>query len=205
MLKIGLTGGIGSGKSAASDCFAQLGVPVVDADLVAREVVAPNTPALAAIQRRFGDTLLLPGGELDRRQLREIVFTDPAQRQWLEQLLHPLIRTCIIERLQQPSPCGYTLLVSPLLLETDQYQLVDAIVVVDVPEALQLQRACARDDQTAAQVERILAAQLPRQTRLARADHILDNSGDLNALRGEVQRLHRQFSQPQTATSMECT
>ena len=140
MRTIGLTGGIGSGKSAASRLFEKLGVPVIDADQVARDVVEPDQPALVQIQQHFGPEVITPQGELNRRWLRQYVFDHPKERQWLESLLHPLIRQNILNWLLTQQQHPYVLLTSPLLLETDQHQLVDAIIVVDLSESIQLQR-----------------------------------------------------------------
>jgi dephospho-CoA kinase len=191
-LIIGITGGIGSGKSAVTERFAARGITVVDADLAARVVVQQGRPALAAIRDRYGADILLADGNLDRPALRRIIFADERERHWLEQLTHPLIADEIrAQLLRSGSP--YTLLSSPLLLESSQSALVSLVVVVDVPEALQLQRTMARDDNDEAQVRRIIAAQLPRQQRLALADIVIDNSGSLAALDEVVDELHKEF------------
>ncbi len=194
-LIIGITGGIGSGKTAVTDRFARHGITVVDADLAARTVVEPGTAALAAITRHFGPELLQGDGSLDRAALRRIVFADPAQRKWLEQLTHPLIAE-EIQRQLAASRSPYTLLSSPLLLESaTQRQLAALVVVVDVPEEMQLARTMQRDSNDEDQVKRIMAAQLPRQQRLARADIVIDNSGSLEALDAVVAELHKEFLQ----------
>ncbi len=180
MLIIGLTGGIGSGKSVLSELFAELGVPILDADVIAREVVAPGTPALANITAHFGANILDANGALDRAALRKIVFADQSALRWLENLTHPLIR----ERLQQALTdidAPYTVLVSPLLLETDQHELVDRVLVVDAPEG------------AADQVKRIMAAQAGRQTRLAKADDVISNDADLGTLKSRVAALHQTY------------
>lgn len=189
---IGLTGGIGSGKTAASDYFKQLGITVVDADVVARLVVAKGSPALASIAQHFGDSVLHSNGELHRAQLRDIIFQDPAQKQWLEQLLHPLIRQTIEQQLTEATG-PYAIFVSPLLLETNQHQLCDRILVIDVPEATQLQRACGRDHNNPAQIQRIIDSQISRQQRLALADDVVDNSQDIAALQQKLAKLHRHY------------
>ncbi|WP_151702998.1 dephospho-CoA kinase [Nitrincola alkalilacustris] len=199
MKVLGLTGGIGSGKSAATDLFVSLGIPVIDADQVARDVVLPGEPALQLIAAHFGPQAIQADGHLNRRQLRDWVFAEPQQRQWLEQLLHPLIRQRIEARIatfRSNPDAPYLLLASPLLLETDQHRLTDGVIVVDVPESLQIARTQSRDDMTEEGVRRILAAQSSRQSRLDRADWILDNSGDLAALQREVHALHKQLSHP---------
>ncbi|HEY7775656.1 MAG TPA: dephospho-CoA kinase [Kineobactrum sp.] len=192
---IGVTGGIGSGKTAVTDRFAAHGITVVDADLAARVVVKPGRQALEAIAAHFGSAILQADGSLDRAALRGIVFADPTQRQWLEQLTHPLIGEEIRTQLAA-SRSPYTLLSSPLLLESSsQRELASLVVVVDVPEELQLQRAMARDSNDEAQVRRIMAAQLPRQERLALADIVVDNSGSLEELDDIVAELHKEFLQ----------
>ena len=192
MLIIGITGGIGSGKTAVSDRFMNLGITVVDADIVAREVVEPGTPGLSAIQQHFGDSILNTDGTLDRASLRNLVFSSPAERKWLEGLLHPIIRESIVSQLNS-AQSAYAILASPLLLETDQHQLCNEIVVVDVPEALQIERSCSRDNNSAEQIRKIIAAQMSRHERLDKASHIIDNSGPQTALDSQVDHLHALF------------
>ena len=189
---IGITGGIGSGKSAVTSRFEDLGIVVVDADLAARVVVEPGRPALTAIAERFGKQILLPDGSLDRAALRQKVFADERQRLWLEQLTHPLIGQEILDQIET-SASPYTILSSPLLLETSQKDLTDLIVVVDVPEEVQLQRTVIRDSNDETQVRRIMAAQMDRQTRLEGADIIIDNSRSLEELEDVVAELHKEF------------
>jgi dephospho-CoA kinase len=193
-LIVGITGGIGSGKSAVTERFEQLGITVVDADMAARVVVEPGKPALEEIARHFGDHLILDNGELDRTGLRKLVFRDDAERAWLEQLTHPLIGQEILEQLSA-SRSPYTILSSPLLLETSQRELVDCVVVVDVPEELQLQRTMQRDDNDEAQVRRIMQAQMQRGERLENADIVIDNSRSLADLDELVAELHKEFLQ----------
>ncbi|MFW1676768.1 dephospho-CoA kinase [Pontibacter sp. JAM-7] len=185
---VGLTGGIGSGKTAVSDHLQALGISIVDADVVAREVVIPGSFGLQQITRHFGPSILDKTGELNRPALRQIIFADPAERTWLEKLLHPLIRQRIVQLLANPTD-SFNVLSSPLLLETDQHTLTDYIVVVDLPENLQLQRTMQRDENSEAQVRAIIAAQMPRHARCDKADFILDNSGDKTDLANEIQRL----------------
>ncbi|QFU74992.1 dephospho-CoA kinase [Halioglobus maricola] len=189
---VGITGGIGSGKSAVTTRFEQLGITVVDADLAARVVVEPGSAALTAIAERHGISILLEDGHLDRAALRKIVFADEAERLWLEQLTHPLIGREIREQLDAASS-AYAILASPLLLESSQKDLTDFIVVVDVPEALQLSRTISRDDNDEAQVKRIMAAQMAREDRLAKADFVIDNSGSLEELDDAVKALHEEI------------
>jgi len=189
---VGLTGGIGSGKTTVANRFAQRGIALVDTDLIAREVVEPGEPALAAIVDHFGPTVQQTDGGLDRAALRRLVFQQPAERHWLEALLHPLIRQRTLDRLEcATSP--YVLLVSPLLLETDQHRLVDHVLVIDLPVALQLSRTMARDSNDTAQVEAIIASQMAREDRLARADSVLDNSLPSATLAQRVAELDRKF------------
>lgn len=186
---LGLTGGIGSGKSAVAQCFIDLGVHLVDADHAARWVVEPGRPALARIVEHFGAAVLQADGQLDRAALRGRIFQNPEERRWLEGLLHPLIGQEISNHLARPeSP--YAILVSPLLVESGQHQLTQRVLVVDAPEQLQLQRTMQRDHASAEQVQAILKAQASREERLRHADDILVNDRDLNWLQAEVERLH---------------
>ena len=185
---IGVAGGIGSGKTAVTDFFASKGIGIVDADIAARVVVEPGKPALADIEQRYGPQILLDGS-LDRRRLRTIIFEHADERQWLEGLLHPLIRDQIILELTR-AESNYTVLVSPLMLETSQHELVDRVLVVDVPESIQLARAMARDQMTEKQARQILNSQMERQQRVARADDIVDNSGSISQLHQSLEQLH---------------
>lgn len=192
---IGLTGGIGSGKTAAANRFAAAhGIHVVDADEKSRVVVQPGKPALKHIVDRFGDDILLEDGNLNRAALREQVFAAPAERQWLEQLLHPLIRDEIITDLQSATS-PYALLVSPLLVESGQNALTKRIIVVDVPEAMQLARTVQRDAVPEAQVRAIMQAQAQREERLRHAHDVLTNDSDLAALHAQVDALHQHYLQ----------
>ncbi|WP_312253852.1 dephospho-CoA kinase [Stutzerimonas nitrititolerans] len=186
---LGLTGGIGSGKSAVVEQFGRLGVHWVDADHAARWVVEPGKPALARIAEHFGDGVLTPTGELDRAVLRARVFENAGERKWLEQLLHPLIRQEIAEHLSR-AQSPYAILVSPLLIEAGQYRQADRVLVVDVPESLQLQRAMRRDQASEAQIRAILKVQASREERLRHADDVLVNDRDRAWLEAEVRRLH---------------
>jgi dephospho-CoA kinase len=189
---VGITGGIGSGKTAVTDHFARLGITIVDADLAARVIMEPGRAALTAVAEHFGESILLPDGNLDRAALRSVVFADPQQRHWLERLTHPLIAEEIVAQLQAASSV-YVMFASPLLLETAQRDLCDYILLVDVSESVQLSRTMARDDNDEAQVRRIMAAQMDRQERRRRADEILDNSGTLQELQDKVEVLHQQL------------
>jgi len=166
----------------------------VDADDVAREVVEPGTPALEKIAEHFGQEILLPDGSLDRAALRRIVFDAPEERAWLEELLHPVIREELMRQLRPDNySLPYVLLVSPLLLETDQHELVDKIVVVDVPVDVQIKRTMARDTDDRAQVERIIAAQMAREKRLQKADDVVDNNLAMMDVERQVEQLHQTF------------
>lgn len=191
-LVVGVTGGIGSGKSAVTQRFEGLGITVVDADLVARLVVEPGRTALGAIAAHFGEEILLEDGSLDRAALRQRIFADESERHWLEQLTHPLIGQEIRGQLSA-SQSPYSILSSPLLLETNQRELVDCIVVVDVPEETQLARTVQRDNNTEQQVKRIMAAQLPRGNKLEQADIVIDNSKSLAELDEVIVELHKEF------------
>ena len=191
---IGLTGGIGSGKSTVARMFGALGVHWVDADDVARQVVEPGTQALRAIADHFGESILQGNGELDRAALRQKIFEDPEQRRWLEGLLHPIIRQELIRQLSpEDYNLPYVMLVSPLLLETNQHELVARIVVVDVPEETQINRTMTRDGNSREQVERILAAQMPRAARREKADAIINNAQPLERVEASVHALHQRF------------
>jgi dephospho-CoA kinase len=189
---VGITGGIGSGKSAVTERFEKRHISVVDADLAARVVVEPGRPALAAIAEHFGEEVIQSDGRLDRAALRQRVFADEAERLWLEQLTHPLIGQEILDQLKA-STSPYTILSSPLLLETSQKELTDCVVVVDVPESVQLRRTMQRDSNDEDQVRRIMAAQMAREERLDRADIVIDNSRSLAELDEIVEELHKEF------------
>lgn len=186
---IGLTGGIGSGKSTAGEHFKTLGITVVDVDHVAREIVQPGQPALNEIIKQFGKEILLDNGHLDRAQLRRIIFSKKEARQWLEQLTHPMIMKRTMESLKNNSQ-PYSLLVSPLLFESKQHQLTQYNIVVDLPEALQLSRAASRDKNTPEEIQKIMAQQLQRKDRTERADFILLNDKDIETLKKSVIQLH---------------
>ncbi|MBT6105522.1 dephospho-CoA kinase [SAR92 clade bacterium H231] len=191
-LIIGLTGGIGSGKSTVAEQFAALGIVSVDADQASRAVVEPGMPALDYIEEHFGPELITADGQLNRPALREIIFADPSEKAWLEALLHPLIRDWIMVQLQAATS-DYVILESPLLFETDQHQLVDAVLLVDVPVELQLERASARDGSDKPGIQRIIDAQMPRQTKRDRADFEFDNAQPMATIAPRVLALHQQF------------
>jgi len=192
MFVVGLTGGIGSGKTAASDYLDSKGITVVDADLVSRLVVEPGQPALQAIAERFGSAVIQQDGTLDRRALREIVFADPTARKDLEAITHPAIGAEIFRQLHHASS-PYTLLVSPLLLESSQHKMAQRILLIDVPEALQLARTASRDQVAETQVKAIIAAQMSRADKRQRADDIVVNDADLASLHRQLDSLHETY------------
>ena len=194
MLVVALTGGIGSGKSTVSRHFEALGVPVIDADIIAREQVLPGSPALAEISRRFGREIITHEGSLERSRLRALVFADPEKRRELEQILHPRIAQEMQRRLQDlNSP--YAILVIPLLLEAGQTHLADRILVVDCPEQLRSVRVQKRDGLTQAQIEQIFTAQTDQAARLSLADDVIENAGDMATLTARIDRLHHFYLQ----------
>lgn len=192
MLVIGITGGIGSGKTAVTNEFTKFGITVVDADIAARTVVEAGKPALEEIALHFGKDILLPNGELDRAALRAIVFEQPEQRVWLEKLTHPLIREEIITGLKQ-AKSPYVILASPLLVESNQYKLTHRVLVVDTPEELQIKRTVKRDNNNEEQVRSIINAQSSREKRLSFADDVVVNDQDLSYLHGQVNVFHERY------------
>ena len=190
MLRVGVTGGIGSGKTALTDWLTEEGITVVDADLAARVVVAPGQPALAEIIAAFGDQYLSPDGQLNRAALRKLVFEDADKRKALEAMTHSRIREELIRQLAA-ADSAYVVLSSPLLLESGQSELIDVSVVVDAPEATQIARTMERDGNDQALVEGIMAAQLDRETRKSRADIVIDNSASLADLHEQAAILHQ--------------
>jgi len=187
-----LTGGIASGKSAVSERFARLGVAVIDTDVIARELVKPGKPALAAIVRAFGAGILDRKGQLDRRQMRELVFSDPASKQRLEAILHPAIGADARRRILSLDS-GYCILVVPLLAESGRYQWADRVLLTDVDEETQITRVIARDQVNREQAEAILKAQSSRRQRLDLADDIIENSGNMRELDRAVAALHEKY------------
>jgi len=191
-LIIGVTGGIGSGKTTVTDILAEQGIDIIDADVVARLVVQPGTVALKQVAEHFGAQLVRADGSLDRSALRAKVFADADERAWLEALLHPKIRHEIEQQLAQ-SNSPYCVLSSPLLLESGQYELVDKVLLVDTSEALQISRTQQRDDSSAEAVSAIMAAQWSRANRQAKADYIIVNDSSLSTLKKAVLEAHQEF------------
>ena len=191
---VGLTGGIGCGKTAATEMFAELGAGVVDTDVISRELTAPGGAAMPDIAREFGAEYVAPDGSLDRPRMRALVFGDDAAKRRLEAILHPLIRDESRRRITD-STAPYVLLVVPLLFETGSYRdLLNRVLVVDCSPARQIERVMARSGLSADEVSRIMKAQIGRAERLARADDVLTNDGDIKALRHEVTKLHKKYA-----------
>ncbi|MEG1211591.1 MAG: dephospho-CoA kinase [Leclercia sp.] len=189
---VALTGGIGSGKSTVADAFSRMGIQIIDADIIARQVVEPGTPALRAIAEHFGSELIEPDGSLNRRMLRERIFSHPDEKAWLNALLHPLIQQETQKQMSEATS-PYVLWVVPLLVENNLHQNADRVLVVDVSPATQIQRTMARDNVAREHAEQILAAQATREARLAVADDVIDNNGAPDAIASDVARLHQQY------------
>lgn len=191
---VGVTGGIGSGKTTVTDCFAKKGITVIDADIVARQVVEPGTSALEAIVEKFGKGIVDHEQMLDRSALRKLIFAEPQLKSWLNALLHPLIRQQLFVQTKQAQSI-YCLLSAPLLVENRLYTEVDRVLIIDVSEALQLQRTVLRDKTNQQQIQAIMNAQVSRAERLAVADDIIDNSQDIAHLYSQIDTLHNQYLQ----------
>ncbi len=189
---VALTGGIGSGKSTVADAFSRLGVTIIDADIIARQVVEPGTPALYAIAEHFGHDMIAPDGTLNRRMLRERIFSHPEEKAWLNALLHPLIQQETQRQISQATS-PYVLWVVPLLVENKLHEKADRVLVVDVSPTTQIQRTIARDNVAREHAEQILAAQATREARLAVADDVIDNNGAPDAISSDVARLHQYY------------
>ena len=191
-LHVGLTGGIGSGKTTVTDIFSELGVPIIDADVVARRIVEAGEPAFEEIVTAFGTEIVAENGQLDRSALRKLVFADPAARKQLESITHPRIKL-EMSKLCEQVDFPYCIISSPLLLESRTSYSVDRILVIDLPEAEQVQRASARDQSEPEQIKKIIESQMPRQQRLEVADDIIVNDRDLHYLREQVLILHENY------------
>lgn len=191
MLRIGLTGGIGCGKSTVSKLFERFGTPVIDADSISRSLVDPGSPALQEIEKSFGSQILTSDGHLDRAKMRQLVFTDTDAKSRLEAILHPRVRDEIESRIQALD-ADYCVVVIPLLIEAGMTDLVDRVLVVDCSEPEQIARVSTRDRTPADQVKAIIASQVDRETRLAIADDVIDTTGSPN-LQPVVENLHRQY------------
>lgn len=191
-LVVGLTGGIGSGKSTIARLFSTYGVPVIDADIIARELVSPGSPALHEIRDSFGEEYIRTDGQLDRSRLRQLVFSDTTARKRLEKILHPRVREEITNRIREISN-PYCLVVIPLLLEAGQQDMVERILVVDIPVELQYERVKTRDSMTTSEISAVIASQISREERNAAADDLLVNDGPLEALEHQVAALHSKY------------
>lgn len=189
---LGLTGGIAVGKTQVANYFAKLGAHLIDADVIARDLVAPGSPGLKAIIEHFGPHLLLEG-QLDRAALRRIIFADKNAKTWLENLLHPLIRSAIETEIRKPYSASYSILVAPLLFENGLHKLSNRTLVVDASEAQQLSRSAERDGSDMATLKSIIQAQMPRSERLALADDCLDNSGPWAQTQQTIALLHQRY------------
>jgi len=190
MLKVGLTGGIGSGKSTVAKTLRSKGIVLVDADQIAREVVAPSEEALVEISKTFGTEILLQDGSLNRAALKQKIFSDPSAKKQLENILHPRIRQRILQRVDEATNTPYVLSDIPLLVENHYADYFDRVVVVDCTEEQQISRVKSRDELSEAQIKKIMLSQANRQTRLAAATDIIDNTGDLKSLQSQIEKLH---------------
>jgi dephospho-CoA kinase len=190
--RLGLAGGLGSGKTAATDYFAQKGIEIIDTDLIAREVVSPGQTALTEIQAHFGDEALLEDGNLNRAWLRQRVFEAPEERRWLEQVTHPRIRALTLKRLDE-ARSDYAILVAPLFFESGMESLVDRTLLIDVPVAVQIARASSRDQADPEHIQAIIKAQMSRSDRQRKADDIVENTGTLETLYQSLDLCHQSY------------
>ncbi|MCK5002617.1 MAG: dephospho-CoA kinase [Gammaproteobacteria bacterium] len=193
MWKIGLTGGIGSGKSTVADIFSSLGITIIDADLIAHQLTQPGNASFNEIKKLFGENFIDSNGELNRKKIAETIFSNPSKKTDLENILHPRIKQCMLQEIEQAKYNHYIVLVIPLLLESNFIDLVDRIIVVDADDDIRIQRIQQRDHRSEEQINDIINSQLDRNKRLQRADDILYNNGELGVLRDAVSRLHRQY------------
>ncbi len=192
MFVLGITGGIGSGKTAVTDIFSELNIDVIDADIASRKAVEKGSSSLKEIEDHFGSEIILNDGNLDRQKLREVIFDNEEEKDWLEKLLHPQILRIISSELAE-SRTTYTILVSPLLFETGQYKLCSRTLLVDVEEKLQIARASKRDNVSEEQIKSIIEAQMPRSEKISLASDIVINNGSLEDLREEIISLHNNY------------
>ncbi|MEO0442806.1 MAG: dephospho-CoA kinase [Pseudomonadota bacterium] len=198
---VGLTGGIGSGKTAASDQFARHGIDIVDADLIAKQVTQPGTEAVSAIEQHFGEGVMVKGGNLNREALRAIIFNDADAKNWLEQLLHPIIREHLLQQLKA-AQSRYVILSAPLLLENKLDALCDCVLVIDCSEDTQIKRTLARDHSNRETIKNIISQQLSRRSRLQKADHIITNEGSLKDLQLAIDKFHLTLLEDQWGQSL---
>lgn len=197
MLKVGLTGGIASGKSTICELFSQHNIPIIDADIIAQELVKPNQTALKEVIQLFGNDILLNNGELDRKQLRQRIFSNSVDKQQLEALLHPRIRQQLIQQSNQVN-APYCILAIPLLIEANMFDIVDLVLVIDSEQEQQVKRVCRRDNISSADAQAIISSQATREQRLSIADDIISNNHSLESLTLLVDELHKKYS------SMSC-
>ncbi len=194
MLTIGLTGGIGSGKTTVSSLFTELGTPIIDTDIIARQLVEPNQPALKEIVEAFGSSIIMPDGQLNRPAMRQLIFSDTEKRHQLEQILHPRIRQEMFHQAESLDT-SYCLFVIPLLIENHMQDCVQRILVIDCDDELRRKHLKSRDKMTDEQIDQIFAAQANRQQRISFADDIIFNNKDINHLRTQVEVLHNRYTQ----------
>ena len=192
MFIVGLTGGIGSGKTVASDRFEELGVKVVDADIASRVVVENGQPALHSIEGKFGSDVISDDGSLNRAKLREIIFKDNEAKSWLEALLHPLIAKHISDEISRATS-KYAVLVSPLLFETSQFEMCNRTLLIDVSKEVQILRTTARDNASKSQVEKIISSQMDRDQKINKADDVIVNDGEINDLISKIDDIHQKY------------
>jgi len=192
MFIVGLTGGIGSGKTVASDRFEELGVKVVDADIASRVVVENGQPALHSIEGKFGSDVISDDGSLNRAKLREIIFKDNEAKSWLEALLHPLIAKHISDEISRATS-KYAVLVSPLLFETSQFEMCNRTLLIDVSKEAQILRTAARDNVSKSQVEKIISSQMDRDQKINKADDVIVNDGEINDLISKIDDIHQKY------------
>ncbi len=190
---IGLTGGIATGKSTVSNYFKKLGITVVDADAIAKQVVAPNSPSLKKIKAHFGSQIVLDNGELNRVELRKLIFSNESEKLWLNNLLHPIIRQEILEQLNAANG-SYVILDAPLLFENNLDELCEKTLLVDIPEELQIMRGSERDGVNKEQIKQIIAAQMPRIIKLKKADYVIDNTLSLDKTYAQAMAIHQKLS-----------
>lgn len=189
---VALSGGVASGKSTIASLFANLGVPIIDADIIARQIVKVGTDPFIQIVKHFSQEILLPNGELDRSQLREIIFNNEHERLWLNNLLHPLIHQETQRQIARQK-AEYIIWVVPLLVENNLHNFADRVLMIDIPESLQLERLVKRDHISESLAKKMILSQASSAKRLAYADDIIDNNGDLNSLKQQVGKLHQQY------------
>ena len=192
MFVVGLTGGIGSGKTVASDRFEELGIKVVDADISSRVVVEIGKPALSSIEGEFGSDVISDDGSLNRAKLREIIFKNDEAKSWLESLLHPLIGQHILDEIASATS-RYVILVSPLLFETTQFQMCNRTLLIDVPKDIQILRTAKRDKVPESQVEKIIASQMDRNQKIRKADDVIVNDGEISDLIAKIDEIHQKY------------